>query len=71
MLRLEYLRREAGLSLSELGRKCDPPVASNYICRAEKYGDHLGDSQLQRLAAALGWEKDPELLTHAIEIVEV
>ena len=71
MRRLEYLRREAGLSIRGLGQMCEPPIASNYICRAEKWGDHLGEEHLQRLADALGWDKDPALLTDTIEVVEV
>ena len=71
MLRLEYLRREAGLSQRALRDKCVPPVGENYICRAEKWGDHLGRAHLERLAAALGWDKDPELLMDEIEVAEV
>ena len=70
MLRLEYLRREAGLSIRALRDKCSPPVGENYICRAEKWGDHLSETQLKRLADALGWEKDPALLAEPIEVVE-
>lgn len=70
MLMLEYLRREAGLSIRALRDKCDPPVGENYICRAEKWGDHLSERQLRRLADALGWDKDPALLTTHIEVME-
>jgi len=71
MLRLEYMRREAGLTIRGLRDKCKPPVGENYICRAEKYGDHLSEGQLVRIAEALGWDGDPMLLTQPIEIVEV
>ena len=71
MLMLEYLRREAGLTIRGLRDKCNPPVGENYICRAEKWGDHLSDAQLERLAVALGWDKDPALLVAPVEIAEV
>ena len=70
MLRLEYLRREAGLTIRGLRDKCNPPVGENYICRAEKWGDHLSEGQLSRLADALGWKGDPALLAEPIEVVE-
>ena len=70
MLRLEYMRREAGLTIRGLRDRCKPPVGENYICRAEKWGDHLSENQLKRLADALGWKGDPWDLVAPIEIVE-
>lgn len=56
---LKKLRMDAGLSQRRLGRLCTPEVDPSYICNAENRGYRLYPSQLERLAAALGWEADP------------
>lgn len=57
MKRLEFLRRDRGLSQRQLGAAAQ--VNASYICNAERRGLVLYPEQAKRLAAALDWSGDP------------
>lgn len=59
MKRLEFMRRNLGLSQRDLGGKCAPKIAAADICKAERRGLVLYPGQTERLAKALGWNGDP------------
>ncbi len=65
MKRLEFMRRNGGLSQRGLGAKAR--VDASYICNAESRGMRLYPAQAVRLADALGWEGDPMELFEEVE----
>lgn len=69
MKRLEFMRRDNGLSQRELGRLSG--VNASYICNAERRGMELYPSQAQRLAEALEWRGDPSQLFEEVRADEV
>lgn len=60
MRRLKFLRLDAEMSMGQLETKSG--VSRSYICKAEKWGNHLGEGQLRKLAMALDWPNDPSEL---------
>lgn len=59
MKRLEFMRRDKGLTQRSLGAACSPMVAPADICKAERGRLVLYPGQAQRIADALGWKGDP------------
>lgn len=68
MRRLEFLRRQKRLSMRKLKELSG--VNEAYICKAERWGDHLGAGQLRKLADALEWSGDPDALLDVVREVE-
>ena len=68
MRRLKFMRQSAGMTMAQLEDKSG--VSRSYICKAEKWGNHLGDGQLVNLARALGWQHDPAALMDEVEEVK-
>lgn len=68
MILLEQLRRNAGLSQRKLARACQPEIDPSYLSQAERQGMRLYPSQLERVAAALGFEGDPAELLEEVEL---
>ena len=68
MRRLKFLRQSAGMTMADLERQSG--VCRSYICKAEKWGNHLGEKQLENLANALGWRQKPAALMDEIEEVK-
>lgn len=64
MFKLEYERRKKGLTQLQLGAAAH--VDSSYISRAESKGV-MYSRQLERVAAALGWVRDPHDLLEEVE----
>ncbi len=54
MMRLKQLREAQGLSKSELARRCKPPMGNSTVGQIESGYIIASDSQLKKLAAALG-----------------
>lgn len=65
---MEFLRRSKKLSQRALGELAR--VDAGYICTAEKYGFARG-VRLDRIAAALDWQGDPEQLLEQIDMEKV
>lgn len=59
MKRIEFMRRNQGLSQRSLGAACSPMVAPADICKAERGRLVPYPGQASRLADALGWTGDP------------
>lgn len=64
MTLLESLRRKQEKSKSRLAGEANLNPAT--ITYAEQRGFRLYPQQLEKLAAALGWEGDPELLLEEV-----
>lgn len=68
MRRLKFLRQNANMTMADLERRSG--VSRSYICKAEKWGNHLGEGQLVNLADALGWRHEPSALMDEVEDVK-
>lgn len=66
MKRLEFLRRDRGLSQRQLGAAAK--VNASYICNAGKRGLVLYPEQAKRLATALDWGGDPAELFEEVAV---
>ena len=67
MKRLKFMRQNQGMTMAQLELKSG--VSRSYICKAERWGDHLGDGQLAKLAGALGWKNNPQALLDEVDEV--
>ena len=64
MLRLEYERRQAGLTQAALGRETG--VNQVTISQIERGRVNPSDSELERFAGVLGFADDPRLLAEEV-----
>lgn len=64
MIRLELERRKKDMSQKRLGFAANVEAAN--ISKAENHSPHLYRVQLERIAAVLGYDGDPETLLDEI-----
>lgn len=62
---LKFLRDYLA-DLSQAQLELATHVDKHYLCNAERHGDHLCDSQAERVSRELGWTGDPDLLRQPI-----
>lgn len=66
--RIRDVRREKGLTLAQVGERCDPPTTAQTIGRLETGMRNLSLDWMNRIAAAL--EVEPELLLRGEQTAE-
>jgi len=66
--RIRDVRREKGLTLAQVGERCDPPTTAQTIGRLETGMRNLSLDWMNRIAAAL--EVEPELLLRSEQRAE-
>jgi transcriptional regulator with XRE-family HTH domain len=66
MLKLELLRRQAGLTQAALGRETG--VNQTTISQIERGRVNASDSELRRFADVLGFSEDPSLLAESCDV---